>query len=125
MAATTKKPAAKPASGKSTTAKKATSKSTGTKKTTTKSTAAKKTSTAKKPSDAKKPSTAKKPSSGTSVKLTATEKKLVELYRAANATTKKEAMEVLKNDQKPNDSLIEAVLQNKDLRKTIIELFGK
>ena len=34
-------------------------------------------------------------------------------------TTKKEAMEVLKADKKPNDSLIEAVLANKDLRKVL------
>ena len=50
-------------------------------------------------------------------------KKLIELYRSADATTKKEAMEVLKSDKKPNDSLIEAVLQNKDLRKTLTQLF--
>ena len=82
--------------------------------TTTKKTTAKKT-TAKK-------TTAKKTSSGTSLKLTATEKKLVELYRMAGTETKKEAMEVLKADKKPNDSLIEAVLQNKDLRKVLADM---
>ena len=93
-----------------------------TKTTTAKKPAAKKTAAAKKTTATKK-TTAKTTSSGTSMKLTATEKKLVELYRAANATTKKEAMEVLKSDEKPNDSLIEAVLQNKDLRKTLTEMF--
>lgn len=66
----------------------------------------------------KKPA-AKKTTTGTSLKLTATEKKLVELYRSASAETKKEVMEVLKADKKPNDSLIEAVLANKDLRKVL------
>ena len=65
----------------------------------------------------KKP--AAKKTAGTSLKLTATEKKLVELYRGASASTKKEAMEVLKADKKPNDSLIEAILANKDLRKVL------
>ena len=99
----------------------ATAKSTTTKKTT----AAKKTTTAKK-TTAKKPAAktaAKKTSStGTSVKLTATEKKLVELYRAASTTTKKEAMEVLKSDAKPNDSLLEAVLSNKEVKKVLTDM---
>ena len=74
---------------------------------------------------AKKPAAKKTTSSAASVKLTATEKKLVELYRAASVATKKEAMEVLKADKKPNDSLIEAVLANKDLAKTLNSLFKK
>ena len=88
-------------------------------------TPAKKTTTAKKTTATKKPAAKKTTSSAASLKLTATEKKLVELYRAANATTKKEAMEVLKADKKPNDSLIEAVLANKDLAKTLNTLFKK
>ena len=53
--------------------------------------------------------TSSKPSSssGTSMKLTATEKKLVELYRAADAETKKEAMSLLKGEK--ND-LLEGLL---------------
>ena len=93
--------------------------------TTKKTTATKKTTTAKKPA-AKKPAAktaAKKTTStGTSVKLTATEKKLVELYRAASTTTKKEAMEVLKSDTKPNDSLLEAVLSNKEVKKVLTDM---
>ena len=102
---------------------------TTTKKTTTakKTTAAKKTSPAKKTTAAKKPAAKKttttgKTTTGTSVKLSATEKKLVELYREASAATKKEAMEVLKADKKPNDSLIEAVLSNKDLKKVLTNM---
>ncbi len=93
----------------------ATAKSTTTKKTT----ATKKTS-AKKP--AAKPAAKKPTSTGSSLKLTATEKKLVELYRAASTTTKKEAMEVLKNDSKPNDSLLEAVLSNKEVKKVFTDM---
>ena len=93
----------------------ATAKSTTTKKTT----ATKKTST-KKP--AAKPAAKKPTSTGSSLKLTATEKKLVELYRAASTTTKKEAMEVLKNDSKPNDSLLEAVLSNKEVKKVFTDM---
>ena len=90
------------------------------KSTTKKTTTAVKKTTAKKP--AAKP-TAKKPTStGSSLKLTATEKKLVELYRAASTTTKKEAMEVLKNDSKPNDSLLEAVLSNKEVKKVFTDM---
>ncbi len=93
----------------------ATAKSTTTKKTT----ATKKTS-AKKP--AAKPAAKKPTSTGSSLKLTATEKKLVELYRAASTTTKKEAMEVLKNDSKPNDSLLEAVRSNKEVKKVFTDM---
>ena len=99
----------------------ATAKSTTTKKTTTakKATTAKNT-TAKKP--AAKTAAKKTSSTGTSVKLTATEKKLVELYRAASATTKKEAMEVLKSESKPNDSLLEAVLSNMEVKKVLTDM---
>lgn len=82
------------------------------------------TSSAKKPaagssSSAKKPasgssSAAKKPasgSSGTSVKLTATEKKLVELYRAADSDTKKKAMSVLKGESSGAADLLGSLLQ--------------
>lgn len=96
----------------------ATAKSTTTKRTTA---AAKKTGTAKK-TTAKKPAAKKTASTGTSVRLTATEKKLVELYRAASTTTKKEAMEVLKSDSKPNDSLLEAVLSNKEIKKVLTDM---
>ena len=107
MATSTKKPATKKAAA------------------TKKTAAAKKTTTTKKTAAAKKPAAKKVTSSASSLKLTATEKKLVELYRDASAATKKEAMEVLKADKKPNDSLIEAILANKDLATTLNTLFKK
>ena len=53
--------------------------------------------------------TSSKSASGTSMKLTATEKKLVELYRAADASTKKEAMNLLKGEK---SDLLEGLLGN-------------
>ncbi len=86
----------------------------------TKAASSAKKTTANKP--VSKPAAKKKTSTGSSLKLTATEKKLVELYRAASTTTKKEAMEVLKNDSKPNDSLLEAVLSNKEVKKVFTDM---
>lgn len=58
---------------------------------------------AKSGSSGKKPATstssAKKSSTGTSVKVTAAEKKLLELYRKANTDTKKEAIRILSGEQ--------------------------
>lgn len=65
--------------------------------------AAKKTTTAKK-------STAKK-SSGTTMKLTATEKKLVELYREADSDTKKDVLKLLKGEEIEEDSVLEGLLE--------------
>jgi len=47
--------------------------------------------------------TSKTTSSRTSMKLSATEKKLVELYREAGADTKKEVMSILKKSDLAND----------------------
>ena len=67
-------------------------------------------STAKKPSA----SAAKKPSTADSgVKLTATEKKFLELYRAASSATRKDAEAVLKGTKKvqeDNDDLVGSLL---------------
>ena len=102
----------------STTAKKTSSSSA---KTT--STAAKKTSSSSaKTSTAKKTSstTAKKTSStGTSMKLTATEKKLVELYRAADSDTKKAAVSVLKGESPAAGDILSQLLGN------AVEMLGK
>lgn len=68
---------------------------------TTASTVNKKTSSAK-----KKTSTA----ATTSVKLTATEKKLVEAYRAADTKTRKNAMNILKGTDKSTASIVESFL---------------
>ena len=74
-------------------AKESTEKKTA-KKTTTKTTA-KKTTTAK----------------TTSVKVTAAEKKLLELYRKADAQTKKEALNVLKGEDDDTDDLLAGILE--------------
>ena len=59
--------------------------------------AAAKTTTTKKTTTKKPATTAKKATgTGTSVKVTATEKKLLELYRAADSDTKKAAIALLK-----------------------------
>jgi transcriptional regulator with XRE-family HTH domain len=73
-----------------------TSKSAAAKKTTTK-TAAKKTGTS---------SAAK-----TSVKVTAAEKKLIELYRKADAETRKEALKVLKGEDDSSENILEDILE--------------
>ncbi|MBE5796850.1 MAG: helix-turn-helix transcriptional regulator [Clostridiales bacterium] len=76
--------------------------STSTKKTTT--TAKKTTTTAKK---AKTPSNA-----NTSMKVTSTEKKLIEAYRLADSDTKKRAMSVLKGEAFDLSDVVEDVIEN-------------
>lgn len=70
---------------------------------------------AKGSSSDKKSTTAKKSSSSsaskTSMKVTATEKKLVELYREADSETKKNVMKVLKGEDDDSDSLLENILE--------------
>lgn len=58
-------------------------------------------------------------SSKTSVKLTATEKKLVELYRAADSDTQKEAMKLLKGEESDAGDMLEGLLD------TVQDLLGK
>ena len=90
-------------------------------------TAAKKPAAGKTASTAKKPaSTAKKPSSGStssaaksSMQLTAAEKKLVELYRKADADTKKEVMKLLKGTGDDASELLTSLLSN------AMSMFGK
>lgn len=79
-------------------------------------TTAKKPATgAKKPSAAAKKPAAKTPASATtSMKVTATEKKLIEAYRNATTEDKKAAMQILKGTLELNDpaNLIGNLLQN-------------
>ena len=84
-------------------------------KTTTKKTTAKKTASAKKPAAAK--------STGTSVKVTATEKKLLELYRAADADTKKAAIALLKGEKSQLGGILDSILENKTIMNTVTSLF--
>ena len=84
--------AAASSSYKSSSSSSAAKKTTGTAKKTTSSTTKKTSSTAKKKTGS---------SSSSSVKLTAAEKKLVELYREADSDTKKKAVELLKTGKVP------------------------
>ena len=61
-------------------------------------------------STAAKKKTAATTASTTSVKLTATEKKLVEAYRAADTKTRKNAMSVLKGTDKSTAGILESFL---------------
>lgn len=74
------------------------------KKTTKKTTTAKKTTAAR-------TTAAKKTGTGTSMKVTAAEKKLLELYRKADADTKKEVVSLLKGEGDDADNLLEGILQ--------------
>ncbi len=79
------------------------------KTTAAKTAAKKKTSSAKKPaSSAKKTSSAAK----SSMQVTATEKKLVELYRKADADTKKEAMKLLKGTSDEAGEMLSSLLSS-------------
>ena len=97
--------AAKKTSSTTSSAKKTSSTSTAAKKTSSTSSAAKKTSSTS--STAKKTTTG---SSGTTMKLTATEKKLVELYRAADTETKKAAVSVLKGEATVSNDILSSLL---------------
>ena len=92
-------------------AKETTKKTTAAKKTTSAKAAAAKKTTSAKAAAAKKTTSAsaKKSTAGTtSVKLTAAEKKLVELYREASSEKKKEALKVLQGEE-DEKSLLEVL----------------
>ena len=63
---------------------------------------------AAKGSSSKKKTSSSSSASKTSMKVTATERKLVELYRAADSATKKEAMKLLKGSA--GESVLESLL---------------
>ena len=67
-----------------------------------------KTTSSTKPSSSSSSSSASK----TSMKVTATEKKLVELYRKADTKTKKAAMDVLKEEETDLQNLLSNLLGN-------------
>lgn len=64
-----------------------------------------------------------KKSTGTSVKVTATEKKLLELYRAADADTKKAAVALLKGEKSQLGGILDSILENKTIMNTVTSLF--
>ena len=94
------------------TAKKTTAKKTGS--STAKKTTAKKT-TAKKPAAAKKPASTAKKTTGNRIQVTATEKKLVELYRAADSDTKKAALALLKGEKTQTTGILSSILGDNNL----------
>ena len=57
------------------------------------------------------------------MKVTATEKKLLELYRAADADTKKAAMALLKGEKSQLGGVLDAILENKTIMNTVTSLF--
>ena len=94
------------------------------------STAKKPATTAKKPATtAKKPTTAAKKPAGTAkkeeeIKLTAAEKKLLELYRAANKETREAAMKVLKGEKIEDGGLLSSLLGGGNLLDGAMDLLG-
>ena len=85
-------------------------------------TTAKKTSSAAKTTTAaKKTSTARKTSSASkdAIELTAAEKKLIELYRAADSETKKKAVAVLKGESNEMGDILTSLLGG------AMDMFGK
>ena len=111
--------AAKKAS--STTSAKKTSSSAKTSSAKKTSSSSAKTSSGKTSSSKKTSSSSSKTSSssGTSVKLTAAEKKLVELYRAADSDTKKAAVSLLKGETSSAGDILSQLLGN------AVEMLGK
>ena len=61
----------------------------------------------------------KSTASKSSMQVTAAEKKLVELYRKADAKTKKEALEILKGEDSLAGDLLESLLDNVDTGKIV------
>ena len=92
-----------------TTAKKTTASSA--KKTTAKKTAAKKPATAKKTS-----------TSGSRIQVTATEKKLVELYRNADSDTKKAAIALLKGEKTQAGNILSSILEDSGLLNNLTDM---
>jgi len=74
------------------------------------SSSAKKTTTAKKTATAKK-STSSSSAKTSSIKVTAAEKKLLELYRAADSDTRKDVLKLLKGEETEADSVLGSILE--------------
>lgn len=90
-----------------------------------KTASSKKTAGAKTASSAKKTSSAKtSSSSGTTMKVTAAEKKLLELYRAADSDTKKAVSSLLKGEEQAGSLISNLFGNKKDAEKIIGNLVG-
>ncbi|MBO4846316.1 MAG: hypothetical protein J5525_08410 [Lachnospiraceae bacterium] len=98
-----------------------TSAKTTAKKTTASS--AKKTGQTAKKTTAKKPAAAKKTSSSASrIQVTATEKKLVELYRNADSDTKKAAIALLKGEKTQTGNILSSILEDSGLINNLTDM---
>lgn len=64
-------------------------------------------------------------SSSDAYKLTATEKKLVDLYRAADTDTKKAALALLKGEKTQMGGILSSLLSNKEIMNAVSTLFSK
>ncbi len=69
--------------------------------------------------NAAKGSASKKTTSGSTMKVTAAEKKLVELYRKANAEERKAALKALKGEDSLKDEIFDALLDNISTEKVL------
>ena len=76
------------------------------------SSSSKKTTTSSSSKKSSSSSSSKSSSSGTSVKVTATEKKLLEYYRAADSDTKKAAIAVLKGEAQIDKGILNTILNS-------------
>ncbi len=89
-------------------------------KTTAKTTAKK--PAAKKPA-AKKPATgAKKTTSASRIQVSATKKKLVELYRKADSDTKKAALALLKGEKSQTSNILTSILEDSGLLNNLSDI---
>ena len=77
------------------------------------------TKSTKSSSSSSKKSTASK----SSMQVTATERKLVELYRKADSKTKKEALQVLKGEDSLAGDLLETFVENVDPEQLLDSIF--
>lgn len=84
---------------------------------------AKKTGQTAKKTNAKKPAAAKKTSSSASrIQVTATEKKLVELYRNADSDTKKAAIALLKGEKTQTGNILSSILEDSGLINNLTDM---
>ena len=98
-----------------------TSAKTTAKKTTASS--AKKTGQTAKKTTAKKPAAAQKTSSSARrIQVTATEKKLVELYRNADSDTKKAAIALLKGEKTQTGNILSSILEDSGLINNLTDM---
>ena len=72
---------------------------------------------------AKKPATgAKKTTSASRIQVSATEKKLVELYRKADSDTKKAALALLKGEKSQTSNILTSILEDSGLLNNLSDI---